>query len=195
MRNKHILVPLDLVRGPASALVAVQEMAAESPVTVTLLHVIDLNILPLQPAINDQLCAESYSALRKLAKLFFGANQAARIIVRFGEPAKEIIAEAKEAGADLIVMCGPKSGKMHLLRRGTTERILKSASCPALVLPKTLPTASHLHRSSAGPENIFAPRPAILGGRETTAQNRPAMAGARDGVNGMLDCGCATGDL
>jgi nucleotide-binding universal stress UspA family protein len=135
MRDKHILVPLDLVRGPASALVFVQKMAAESPVCITLLHVIDLNIFPPQPAINDQLCAESQAALRKLAKLFFGAEQAARIIVRVGRPAGEIIAEAKEAEADLIVMCGPRSARRKLLRRGTTQRVLSSASCPTLVLP------------------------------------------------------------
>jgi nucleotide-binding universal stress UspA family protein len=135
MRSKHILVPLDLARGPASALVFVQQMAAETPVRVTLLHVIDLNIFPPQPAVTDQLCAESQAALRKLAKLFFGAEQAARIIVRAGHPADEIIAEAKAAAADLIVICGPKSGRLRLLRRGTTQRVLSSASCPTLVLP------------------------------------------------------------
>jgi nucleotide-binding universal stress UspA family protein len=70
-----------------------------------------------------------------LAKLFFGAEQAARIIVRAGQPAGEIIAEAKAAEADLIVMCGPRSGRLRLLRRGTTQRVLNSASCPTLVLP------------------------------------------------------------
>jgi nucleotide-binding universal stress UspA family protein len=135
MRNKHILVPLELVRGPASALVAVQQMAAETPVSITLLHVIDLNIFPPQPTINDQLCAESQAALRKLAKLFFGVEQEVRTIVRLGVPADEIIAEAKAAGADLIVMCGPKPRRMRLLRRGTTQRVLRCACCPTLVLP------------------------------------------------------------
>jgi nucleotide-binding universal stress UspA family protein len=137
MRNKHILVPLDLVRGPASALVFTRQMAAESPVSVTLLHVIDLNIFPAQPAVHDQLCAESQAALRKLAKLFFGAEQAARTIVRAGNPAREIVAEAKAAEADLIVMCGPKkSRRMRFLRRGTTQGVLRAACCPTLVLPR-----------------------------------------------------------
>jgi nucleotide-binding universal stress UspA family protein len=150
MRSKHILVPLDLLRGPASALAAAQQMAAESPISVTLLHVIDLNLFPVQPSINDQLCAESQAALRKLAKLFFGAEQAARIMVRFGEPAQEIIAEAREVGADLIVMCGPKSSRMRLLRRGTTQSILKSASCPTLVLPHPAkPGGAHGGRARA----------------------------------------------
>jgi nucleotide-binding universal stress UspA family protein len=135
MRSKHILVPLDLLRGPANALVAVRKMATETPVCVTLLHVVDLNIFPPQPSVNDQLCAESQAALRKLAKLFFGVEQAVRTIVRLGIPADEIIAEAKMARADLIVMCGPKPRWMRLLRRGTTQRVLRCASCPALVLP------------------------------------------------------------
>jgi universal stress protein A len=135
MRNKHILVPLDLVRGPADALVAAQEMAAETPVRVTLLHVVDLNILPLQPAVYEQLCAESQAALRKLANLFFGSEQAVRTVVRVGQAADEIIAEAKADEADLIVMCGPKAGRMRFLRRGTTQRVLRCASCPTLVIP------------------------------------------------------------
>jgi nucleotide-binding universal stress UspA family protein len=100
-----------------------------------LLNVIDLNIFPPQPAVNDQLSAESQAALRKLAKLFFGAEQAARVVVRFGQPAAEIIAEAKTAEADVIVMCGPKPGRLRLWRRGTTQRVLSAAPCPTLVLP------------------------------------------------------------
>src|SRR5580698_8957076 len=111
MRNKHILVPLDLMRGPVNALVCAQKMAAEAPLSITLLHVIDLNISPAQPSINEQLAAESRAALQKLARLFFGAEQAARIVARFGVPAVEIIAEAKESEANLIVMCGPKADR------------------------------------------------------------------------------------
>jgi nucleotide-binding universal stress UspA family protein len=161
MRSKHILVPLDLIRGPANALVFVQQMAAETPVRVTLLHVVDLNIFPPQPAVNDQLRAESQAALRKLAKLFFGTEQAARISVRTGQASGEIIAEAKEAGADLIVMCGPRSGRLGFLRRGTTQRVLISASCPTLVLPHPgKPGAAepaHAGRSVAEEACFFGP--------------------------------------
>jgi|HubBroStandDraft_1064217.scaffolds.fasta_scaffold254895_1 nucleotide-binding universal stress UspA family protein len=164
MRNKHILLPLDLVRGPASALVAVQKMAAESPVSVTLLHVIDLNIFPPQPDVNEQLCAESQAALRKLARLFFGAEQAARVIVRIGNPAEEIVAEAKEEEADLIVMCGPKPRRLRLLRRGTTQHVLRSASCPTLVLPHPgkpgRPEARRVRLENIPEESCFFGEPA-----------------------------------
>jgi universal stress protein F len=137
MRSKHVLVPLDLLRGPASALAFVRQMAAETPVRVTLLHVVELNIFPSQPTVLDQLCAESEAALRKLARLFFGAEQAARIVVRTGPAAREILAEAEASDADLIVMCGPKTGRPRLLRRGTTQQVVNTAACPTLVIPRT----------------------------------------------------------
>jgi len=136
MRSQHILVPLDLTRGPASALVFVQQLAAQSPICVTLLHVVELNIFPPQPSINDQLCKESQAALRKLAKLFFGTEQAARIVVRTGQPSEQILAEATAAHVDLIVMCSPKSRSwLRLPGRRTTQRVSHLASCPTLVLP------------------------------------------------------------
>ncbi len=141
MRIKHILVPLDLVRGPASAMVSVQEMAAESPVLITLLHVIDLNLFPPQPLVDDQLVAESKAALRRLARLFFGAEQEVRVVVRPGRPADEIIAEAKASDADLIVMCGPRSRRLRFWRRGTAQRVLRSGAFPTLVLPQPVKTA------------------------------------------------------
>ena len=46
MNIKRILIPLDLMRSPCDALVYVRNMAADSPVCVTLLYVLNLNIVP-----------------------------------------------------------------------------------------------------------------------------------------------------
>jgi nucleotide-binding universal stress UspA family protein len=139
MSRKHILIPLDLVHGSADALVFAQQMAMENPLTITLLHVVDLNIAPTvstAPGIYAQLYAESQAALRKLAKLFFGSEQATRIVVRFGKPVDEIVAEAKNEEVSMIVLCGPKPAKgLRLFRQGTIQRLLRRVSCPAIVLP------------------------------------------------------------
>jgi nucleotide-binding universal stress UspA family protein len=149
MSRKHILVPLDLVRGSADALVFAQQMALENPLTITLLHVIDLNIAPTVspvPAIYAQLYAESQAALRKLAKLFFGSEQATRIVVRFGKPVDEIVAEAKTEEVTMIILAGPKPAKrLRLFRRGTIQRLLRRVPCPAIVLPDR----------EQGPRSIF----------------------------------------
>jgi len=140
MNRKHILIPLDLVHGSADALIFAQQMALETPLAITLLHVVDLNIaltVSTVSGIYAQLYAESEAALGKLAKLFFGSEQAARIVVRFGKTVEEIVAEAKNEGADMIVLCGPKPAKgLQLFRKGTIHRLLRRVPCPAIVLPQ-----------------------------------------------------------
>jgi nucleotide-binding universal stress UspA family protein len=167
MNSKHILIPLDLLRGPSHALVFVQQMAMENPLCVTLLHVVDLNIGPVQPGIYDQLCVEGEAALRKLAKLFFGTEQAVRVAIRIGQPANEIVAEAKAGAADMIVLCGPKSPKwFRLFRRGTTQHVLASAPCPTVVLP---------HSGKIAPQAV-GPQP------RTGSEEAFAFAGVGDRV-------------
>jgi nucleotide-binding universal stress UspA family protein len=152
MNCKHILVPLDLIRGSADALVCVQNLAAASPVRVTLLHVIELNIVA-PTELYDQLRAESAAALRKLARLFFGSEQAVQISVCNGRPAEQIIAQAQTAMPDLIVMSGPKRRRgPRFWKRGTTQQVVNSAPCPTLVLPhrKQAGTGTPLRAENAG---------------------------------------------
>ncbi|MGD0812701.1 MAG: universal stress protein [Verrucomicrobiota bacterium] len=137
MNIKRILIPLDLMRSPCDALAYVRDMAAESPVCVTLLYVLNLNIVPPGRKIYEELCMESEAALRKLSRLFFGADHAARIIVRVGAPHEEILAEAKAESSDLIVMSRPRRRSWsQLLHLGTTQRIIDSSPCPAVLLPR-----------------------------------------------------------
>jgi len=136
MNTKHILIPLHLIHGSAHALVFARRMAMERPLSVTLLHVVDLNIASVEPSVYDQLCAEGEAALRKLARLFFGTDPAVRVVVRVGNPADEIVAEARAGAAEMIVLCGPKAPRrLRLFRRATTRRVLDGAPCPTVVLP------------------------------------------------------------
>lgn len=145
MKNKRILVPLDLVRGSPDALVFVQNLATESPLCVMLLHVVDVNIAPVRPGIYDELCTEAEAALRRLAKLFFGTDQAARVVVRIGKVSDEIVAEAEAGAADMIVLCGPKSRKrFRFFRHCTTRHVLRRAPCPTVVLPNSEKVALHV---------------------------------------------------
>jgi nucleotide-binding universal stress UspA family protein len=136
---KRVLIPLDLIRSPIDALVFAKKMAADCPVCVTLLYVLNLNIVPPGKQIYEELLAESEVALRKLARFFFGRDNAARVVVRVGAPEEEIVAEAKTESTDLIILTGPKhQAWKKLLRLGTTQKILDASPCPALVLPRGL---------------------------------------------------------
>jgi nucleotide-binding universal stress UspA family protein len=137
MSVKHILLPLDLMRSPCDALVFARNMAADSPVCVTLLYVLNLNIVSHGCRIHDELCAESEAALRKLAGFFFGTDRATRVVVRVGTPHEEIVAEAKAESADLIILSGPKRRNWkQLLRLSTTQKVIDASPCPAVVLPR-----------------------------------------------------------
>jgi nucleotide-binding universal stress UspA family protein len=137
MNIKNILIPLDLMRSPCDALVYARNMAADSPVCVTLLYVLNSNILSPGQQIYGELCAESEAALRKLARFFFGTDRAARVVVRVGAPHEEIVAEAKAESADLIILTGPKRRAWkHRLGLGTTQKIIEASPCPAVVLPR-----------------------------------------------------------
>jgi nucleotide-binding universal stress UspA family protein len=161
MNIKRVLIPLDLMRSPCDALVFAQNMAADSPVCVTLLYVLNLNIVPPTPQIYDELCAESEEALKKLARFFFGSDQAAHVVVRVGAPHEEIVAEAKKESADLIILSGPeRRAWKQLLRPGTTQKIIDASPCPAVVLPRSPKKATQPPTRPAPAE--AAPLAAIL---------------------------------
>jgi nucleotide-binding universal stress UspA family protein len=161
MNSKNVLIPLDLVRSPCDALIFARNMAADMPVCVTLLYVLNLNIAPPGRQIYDELCEESEAALRKLARFFFGADRAPRVVVRVGAPHEEIVAEAKAESADLIILSGPQRRSWRqLLRLGTTQKIIASSPCPALVLPRNRKTARQ--KLSLPAEAEMVPHEAVL---------------------------------
>jgi nucleotide-binding universal stress UspA family protein len=137
MNSKHILIPIDLMRSPCDALIFARNMAADSPVSVTLLYVLNLNIIPTVRDICDELCAESEKALKHLAWLFFGEERAARIAVRMGAPHREILAQAVSDASDLILLSAPETHSWKRpLRTGTAKKIIDNAACPTMVLPR-----------------------------------------------------------
>jgi nucleotide-binding universal stress UspA family protein len=57
-------------------------------------------------------------------------------LTRIGVAAEQIVAQAVEGGADLIVMASHGYGPLgQLLLGSTTERVLHRATCPVLVVP------------------------------------------------------------
>ncbi len=81
--------------------------------------------IPFPPAI----------ALERLAAQL-PAAQSRVIIVRFGNPAREIAALARRVGADLIVMGTHGRSMMARLFQGSiAEKVIANAPCPVFTLP------------------------------------------------------------
>src|ERR1700690_4156687 len=108
MNVKRILIPVNLPNGSLDALQFAQGLADAVPIHVTLLNVVNLNVVRLEGRIYNVVCAAVEPALRKLTKHFFGDSPSVRIHVRVGQPHEEIVAEAEEELSELTFMASPK---------------------------------------------------------------------------------------
>jgi|SRR5579864_277361 len=142
MKIKSILVPLDFSRPSMVALDYAAELARSFAATIHLLHVSAPDeAAPTGAAHLMRQAAESLmSAREKLAQTqekhpspFWPANSH----VRSGEPYQEICNQAREVGADLIVLATRgHSGLKRILLGSTAERVVRLAPCPVLIVRK-----------------------------------------------------------
>ena len=137
MDAKRILIPVNLPNGSFDALQFAQGLADSVPIHVTLLNVVNLNVGRLESRIYNEVCAESEAALKKLAKYFFGDSPSVRMNVRMGQPHQQIVAEAEADLSELIILASPKPSRWkRFWGLGTVERVVRTAPCPTLVLPR-----------------------------------------------------------
>jgi nucleotide-binding universal stress UspA family protein len=148
MKPERILLPIDVAKCPLEVFQVVNGFVERPGVTVILLHVVPLRILAPENRIYDELGREAQSCLHQLARKCVHPMAAARIRVRVGEPAREILTEAREANADLIILpvhrvpfwkrlCGSFFPR-------TIERVIREAPCGVFVMD----VKTCLHRES-----------------------------------------------
>ncbi len=151
MQFAKILVPTDFSETANAALDMAMELAERLGAELLLLHVnsipdlgipigIEVSTLPslssFQTMLRERMTAVQ-GAMEELRKKY--AQRKARIteVVRDGVPAQEIGNAAKELGADLIVMGRHgRRGFAHLLLGSTTDEVLRTSTCPVLVVRK-----------------------------------------------------------
>ena len=148
--TKRILMPVD--RSPRADAVAaiVADTARGSHPTVRLLHVAPEpsavqdakgRVLAFADQEMESLRCESLDYLRTLEVRFAGVP--VESVVRFGDPAAQILEEAEAFGADLIVVgTGGRSGIGRVLLGSVAERVFAKATVPVmLVRPIVVKTA------------------------------------------------------
>jgi universal stress protein A len=133
MSLDRILVPVDVAKWPVEVFSVANAFAKQPGVTVTLLHVVTLNIAAPEKRVYEQLAREAHWHLDRLARGCLRPGIAAITRVRFGKPAEEILAEAADGHVDLIVLASaPPSFWSRLLARlvpRVVERVIRDASC------------------------------------------------------------------
>jgi nucleotide-binding universal stress UspA family protein len=148
--TKRILMPVD--RSPRADAVAaiVADCARGSYATVRLLHVAPepLAVLDAKDRIvayadqeMERLTCEGLDYLRTLEVHFGGVPMES--IVRFGDPAEEILEEAEACGADLIVVgTGGRSGIGRVLLGSVAERVFAKATVAVILVRPTVVTTA-----------------------------------------------------
>lgn len=136
MIGKRILVPVELDQRCYEGLEFVAALGREMPLSATLLHVVELNITPLERRTYHDVCRQKETRLRALAQLFFN-GQSPEVCVRVGRPHQQILAQAESGQSELIVMATPRhTRKWWPFSVTTVERVVRAAPCLTLVLPR-----------------------------------------------------------
>jgi universal stress protein A len=135
MSYKIILCPIGHEENSRAAFETAARLARESHATLYLVHIVPMppSIVSESVLLDDR--GRAHNALQRLAAQL-PAAQSRVIIVRFGNPAREITALAHRIGADLIVMGTHGRSMMARLFHGSiAEKIIDHAPCPVLALP------------------------------------------------------------
>jgi len=138
---KRILVPLDGAPSSEAVLSLVGAIARSAGSTVRLLHVDPVpdnvehengRVIAYADQEMARLESEGHEYLDGLAASL--PDVAVECVVRFGQPAREILVEAEAWDADLIAVTATRTRWFdRIRRRGVADRVFRRASVPVLV--------------------------------------------------------------
>ena len=149
---KKILVPTDLSENAQQAFLHAAAVARWSGAELIVLHVVEKfmdhslvysDVWPFQKPVRQYYKElEERTAARLEARVdeHVSSGVAFRVIVTTGTPAPEIVAAAEREGVDLVVIATHgRGGIAQALLGSTTDRVLRRAPCPVLVIRSGAP--------------------------------------------------------
>jgi nucleotide-binding universal stress UspA family protein len=140
---RRILVPMDFSDTARKALQYAVPFAAAFDADVVVVHVIqpytvpaELGYMPPESMLSQrELMDAAREHLDKLCAREIGARARSQVQVREGVPWQEVVAAAGETNADLIILATHgRTGLKHALLGSVTERVVRHAPCPVLVV-------------------------------------------------------------
>ena len=140
---KRILVPIDFSKHSKNALKYAVPFAKQFGAELLLVYVVEPTIYPADftfgqvgiPNFENELRERGQHELERLVKEEVGKHVPANVVVCTGKPAFEIIKLAEEKKVDLIIIATHgHTGVEHMLFGGTTEKVVRRAHCPVLIV-------------------------------------------------------------
>ena len=148
---RHILCPIDFSEASACALTYASAFAMRYEAQLTVLHVATTLDEPGVSALlgdgSTSPCFRSrddvITGLRRSIEQAGATALNARLLAQEGRPSEVIVTSAASTKADLLVMGTHGLGGFHRLFLGSvTEKVVRTASCPVLTVPRRVPEAS-----------------------------------------------------
>lgn len=138
----NILVPIDFTQTSSNALSYAKAFARNFDARITLVHAIDTLAYAASmryvPVNGELLMAPAERRLEALGIDAVGEELLGDILVRAGTPFEVITNVAREWDVDLIVIgTHGYTGIRHFFQGNTTERVVREAPCPVLVVHPT----------------------------------------------------------
>lgn len=153
---QRFLVPVDFSESSLRALRHAIGMAEESDGSLTIVHVVaaDYGWLDIgreeSRDLDKSLQEQAADELRALAKANIPSKMPADLEVRIGRAPEEIVAAAREAKSDLIVLSTRGlTGLDRYLIGSVTDRVVRLAPCPVFLLPPGRPSPVRKQSRSA----------------------------------------------
>lgn len=140
---QRILVPIDFSVHSKNALRYAITFAEQFGASLHLIYVVEPTIYPadlgfgqvVMPDVEEELRERGFDELKALVAREIGARVKATSAVRTGKPHQEILVEADEQKADLIVVASHgHTGVEQILFGSTAMRIVRLAKCPVLTV-------------------------------------------------------------
>ena len=132
----RILLPIDITNCPLEVFSFINRFAGDHPVTVILLHVLNVRVLAPESRVFEDLSRMADQHLKRLAQKFLSPELSVRFRVRGGKPAQTILDEAKASNVDLLVLTshGSRSFWSRPFQPNIIEKVIRGSPCNATLL-------------------------------------------------------------
>ena len=146
MKIKKILVAIDFSKLSYEALDYGIDLARDLGAKLSVIYVVEplefagVDVLGGTPiatqSIVDEHLKQARRELERVKSRKLAGLDGATTAVRMGRPAEEIVAAGGKGKANLIVLgTHGRSGLSHLLMGSVSERVVRHAQCPVVVVP------------------------------------------------------------
>ncbi len=178
MSPRTVLIPIDLASCPLEIFPFINSLAGGTNARVTLLHVSKVNVASPENRLYNELAQEIQASLRKLDAIFLHPRLETRLAGRLGRPEAEIVMEAAESGAELIVLtCRAGRRRRRFFETDVLERVLQTAPCAVRVLRVNTGVDFSSRTELAPDRKVAAERPChIPGGLPAGFATMPELA-------------------